>query len=71
MGHWGSVFRLDIYDPSRTASPFAGNGIGLKNGPAAEAQFGWEIWGMATDTAGSLFLADFYSNVIRRITPIL
>ena len=71
MGHWGSVFRLDIYDPSRTASPFAGNGIGLKNGPAAEAQFGWEIWGMATDNAGSLFLSDFYSNVIRRITPIL
>jgi hypothetical protein len=70
MTHWGSVFRLDIYDPSRTANVFAGSGIGLKNGPASEAQFNWEIWGMATDNAGNLFLSDSGNHVIRKISPI-
>lgn len=47
----------------------AGSGIeGHRDGPAATARF-WNPMGMDVDAEGNLFIADDYSNSIRKLSP--
>src|SRR6185437_13945375 len=48
----------------------AGNvdGFGYIDGPAASARFG-NLAGIVRDSAGNLYVGEFYQNVIRKITP--
>lgn len=74
----GSLYVFDLHNsrirritPSGVISTFAGNGqtgYGGDNGPAAQAQLN-EVAGMAFDSAGNLYLADFGNNRVRKITP--
>jgi sugar lactone lactonase YvrE len=50
-------------------STYAGSGTsGLQNGTALSAEFAGPN-GLAIDTSGNLYVADFFNNVIREITP--
>lgn len=52
-----------------TVSTFAGTGTnGLVNGAGSVSQFGNPL-GVCTDAGGNVYVADFYNNVIRKITP--
>ena len=74
----GNVYIADIsnhrirkVDLSGIISTFAGTGergFGGDGGPAVEAQL-YSPYGVATDVAGSLYIADFGNHRIRRVDP--
>jgi len=54
---------------SLTITTLAGYaGLGSANGTGANARFA-NPWGVATDTAGNLYVADTDNHTIRKITP--
>lgn len=62
----GSSIPASIYGQVTT---FAGNGtIGTANGTGTVASFN-RPYGVALDVAGNMYVADFYNNKIRKITP--
>lgn len=54
---------------SPTLAPFAGNpgGLGSVDGMGAAASFG-NVQGIATDSSGNIYVADYGNNTIRKIT---
>ena len=74
----GNLYVADIdnslvlkLDQQGTLTVFAGNGqFGFSGdgGPAASASLAYP-YGVAVDTAGSVFIADAYNNRIRKVTP--
>ena len=56
--------------PAGAVSTLAGSpGVaGIADGSGAAASFGWPT-GVATDSAGNVYVADFLYNTIRKITP--
>ncbi|HWZ03178.1 MAG TPA: NHL repeat-containing protein [Mucilaginibacter sp.] len=70
----GNVYVADVGNnkirkitPDGTVSDFAGTGKrGSDNGPAGVATF-YRPFGLTIDNAGSLFVADYQNNLIRRI----
>jgi streptogramin lyase len=62
----GPVF---TYQPGEIVAPFAGSGsTSATNGPGASAGFN-QPYGLATDAAGNIYVADEFHNMIREITP--
>jgi sugar lactone lactonase YvrE len=62
----GPVF---TYQFGEVVSPFAGNGnTAATNGPGTSAGF-HQPYGLATDAAGNIYVADEFHNMIRKITP--
>ncbi len=54
--------------PAGLVSTYAGNGsVGHVDGPAASSEFG-EPNGLAIDKARNIYVADFFNNVIRKIS---
>lgn len=72
----GNVYVADRFnhkirkiDKTGQVSTFAGSGnIGSANGIGETASF-YEPWGVATDIAGNVYVADTKNNKIRKITP--
>lgn len=72
----GNVYVADTYNnlirkvtPAGVVSTFAGSGqAGSTNGTGTAASFN-EPWGIAIDTSGNLYVADYSGNKIRKITP--
>lgn len=71
----GNVYVADSYNnlirkitPAGVVSTFAGSGqAGSTNGTGTAASFS-SPWGIAIDTAGNLYVADYGGNKIRKIT---
>jgi sugar lactone lactonase YvrE len=74
----GNLFIADTYNqrirkvtPGGVISTVAGNGIqgySGDGGPATSAQLSYPS-GLAIDTAGNLFIADWENNCVRKVTP--
>jgi hypothetical protein len=61
--------RIRVVSPSGTVSTLAGNGSpGFANGVGPAAQFN-NPNGVAVDTAGNVYVADYYNNLIRVVSP--
>ncbi|TWI93941.1 NHL repeat-containing protein, partial [Mucilaginibacter frigoritolerans] len=68
VSDWGNHVIRKI-TPSGTVSTFAGNGTaGYVNGASTTAEFDHPS-GLIFDSAGNLYVADEYNQVIRKITP--
>jgi streptogramin lyase len=73
----GDVFVADVNNNNiRKITPVGTNGVvttlagigpGNADGPGPTARF-WSTTGVAVDTAGNVFVADYYNSTIRRIT---
>lgn len=72
----GNIFVADLkhtirkIDPTGVVSTYAGAAgiIGFVDGPGAQARF-HQPEGVATDSAGNVYVADSGNNAIRKITP--
>ena len=68
----GSAARVRKIAANGIISTVVGTGISGSsgdNGPAASAQIGYNIRGLALDSAGNLYLADFNDCRVRKVTP--
>ncbi|HEY9855800.1 MAG TPA: hypothetical protein V6D05_08705, partial [Stenomitos sp.] len=71
----GSLYVADTFnqrirriDPAGNVTTLAGNGAtGSINAVGTSATF-WDPWGITVDTSGSLYVSDFQTNLIRKIT---
>lgn len=62
--------RIRMITPAAITSTLAGTGMsGNVNGPGASAQFSQPNY-LATDAAGNIYETDFFSNWVRKITPM-
>lgn len=72
----GNIYVADSYGESRirkvtstgVVSFFAGSTAGYTNGSSSVAQFNGP-YGLAVDTAGNVYVADYWNHRIRKITP--
>jgi streptogramin lyase len=71
----GTVYVADYYNhairsvaSNGTVATFAGGSLGSLDGQGTAAQFNYPS-GVAVDTSGSVYVADSYNQVIRRISP--
>jgi hypothetical protein len=63
--------RVRRISPSGVVTTVAGDGsygFSGDGGPATAAEL-WDPQGLAVDAAGNLYIADFYNNRIRKVTP--
>lgn len=71
----GSVFvadtenhRIRRISPDGNVTTLAGGDRGFADGSGASARF-WLPKGLAVDSRGNLYVADFYNHLIRKVTP--
>ena len=63
------LVRAQTYTTPYTFTTFAGDGVpGLADGTGSAARFTQPL-GTAADNAGNVYIADYYNNMIRKITP--
>ncbi len=69
VADWGND-RIRKITASGRVTNFAGCGVpGAKDGVGDAASF-YLPWGIAVNSAGSIFVADSYNNMIRKISPV-
>jgi mucin-19 len=61
--------RIRKIDRSSNVTTLAGSAQGCNNGPGTSAQF-YNPYGVAVDSAGSVYVADYYNFRIRNITTV-
>ena len=60
----------NVYEPNVTVSTLAGSGVrGSTDGTGTVASF-YQPFGVAVDASGNVYVADYGSNKIRKITPL-
>jgi RHS repeat-associated protein len=63
------TYKIRKISPSNVVTTLAGNGtVGFVNGTGTAAVFNHPV-GLATDTAGNIYVADESNNAVRKITP--
>jgi uncharacterized protein (TIGR03437 family) len=61
--------RVRVVSPDGNMSTFAGNGaIGYSPG-IAPTEVGMDPYGVAADAQGNIYIADFYNNLVRKVSP--
>lgn len=73
---YGNIYFYDSYrvrriSPQGVINTVAGNGypgFAGNNGPAVNAEIN-DLYGLAADSRGNLYLADYYNNQIRKVAP--
>lgn len=64
-----AIFRIDLSASTPTATVYAGSSsCGYQDGLGGDALFS-EIWDIAADSQGTLYVADSENSLIRRIAP--
>jgi hypothetical protein len=61
---------VKLFEAAPKQSGLAGRGCCFADGPAAEADFSYVLYGITHDRSGALYVADSSNHAIRKISPI-
>ena len=66
----GGIVGRDLNGSNGWEVSIGQGGPGVKNGPASEAYFGWEVSDIALDASGNLYVTETTNNVVRQVSNL-